>query len=184
MALPSDEIIAQLNSLITEQARQNFIAKYGAMTDLRPDAMFRALGDQMVNPSGLQNATQAMAQYDRNFARGGGYRSRGLQAQRDVYLTDVDKKRQETINQFMESQKDLFNKWYTQEMYNYQTSKAPSQYTLSKFGLSNTAGLPQEYTASKTAPKYQYKTPYNAQSIFQYGGYAKPDRLYNMPTPI
>lgn len=181
---PSDTIIANLEKLITDQTRQNFLAKYGTMQSLRPDAMFNALGEQMVNPNALQNATQAMADYDRNFARGGGYRSRGLQAKRGSYITDMDTKRQETINQFIESQKDLFNKWYTKEMYNYQTSQVPSQYTLGKFGITNAGGTTDNYTADPNAPKFQYKTPYNAQKIFQYGGYAKPKSLYNMPTPI
>jgi len=184
MTLPSDTYIAELDKLITDQTRQNFLAKYGTMQSLRPDAMFNALGEQMVNPTALQNATQAMADYDRVFARGGGYRSRGLQAKRDVYLTDIDKKRQETINQFIESQKDLFNKWYTKEMYNYQTSKVPSQYTLGKFGITNAGGTTDSYTVQPNQPKYEYKTPYNAQNIFKYGGYAKPRSLYNMPTPI
>ena len=184
MPLPSDNIIAELNALITEQTRQNFLAKYGAMQSLSPDAMFNAVGEQIVNPYELQNTTRAMEEYDRNFARGGGYRSRGLQAQRDAQVGNLDKARQETINQFIQSQKDLFSKWYTQEMYNYQTSKAPSTYTLNKFGITNPAGGTTDYSVSPTAPKYEYKTPYNAQSIFKYGGYTSPSSMYNMPTPV
>jgi hypothetical protein len=77
MALPSDTIIDELNKLITDQTRQNFINKYGTMESLMPTAMFNALGEQMVNPYELQNATRAMEEYDRNFARMGGYRSEG-----------------------------------------------------------------------------------------------------------
>jgi len=184
MALPSDTIIDELNKLITGQTRQNFINKYGTMESLMPTAMFNALGEQMVNPYKLQNATRAMEEYDRNFARMGGYRSRGLQAMRDAQIRSVDKARQEAINQFIQSQKDLFSKWYTQEMYNYQTSKVPDQYTLSKFGIENPNGETQEYTVSPNATQYKYTTPYNASSIFRYGGYSKPVSMYNMPTPI
>jgi hypothetical protein len=184
MALPSDTIIDEITKLITDQTRQNFINKYGTMESLMPTAMFIALGEQMNNPYELQNATRAMEEYDRNFARMGGYRSRGLQAMRDAQIRSVDKARQEAINQFIQSQKDFFSKWYTQEMYNYQTSKAPDQYTLSKFGITNPNGETQEYTVSPNATQYKYTTPYNASSIFRYGGYSKPTSLYNMPTPI
>lgn len=177
MALPSED----LEKLITDQTRQNFINKYGSLLDLRPDAMFGAVSDQMVNPTYLQKTSDAMSEYDRAFARAGGSRSRGLQAKRAGYMTDLDLKRKEAVNQYMESQKDLFNKWYTQEMYNYQTSKAPSAYTLSKYGLGQDTGIP-DYTVSKTAPRYEYKTPYDVSSIFKYGGYSKPRELYGKPT--
>lgn len=179
MALPSEDI----EKLITDQTRQNFINKYGSLLSLRPDAQFSALSDQMVNPTYLQKTSDAMSEYDRTFARGGGSRSRGLQAKRAGYLADIDLKRKEAVNQYMESQKDLFNKWYTQEMYNYQTSRAPTDYTLSKFGLGNNTGIP-DYTVSKTAPRYEYNTPYNANDMFKYGGYTKPRELYGRPTLV
>lgn len=184
MALPSQDIAAALAAQITEQTRQNFLSKYGSMEDLMPEAMFHAVGEQMVNPYELQNATRALEEYDRAFARGGGYRSRGLQAQRDARIREIDNARQEAINQYIQSQKDLFGRWYTQEMYNYQTSKAPSAYTLSKFGIGMPEGQTQDYTVSPTAPQYKYVTPYNAQSIFKYGGYTRPEKLYNMPVPV
>lgn len=183
MALPSDEVIAGLEKLITDQTRKNFINKYGSLLSLRPDAMFSALSDQMVNPDYLQKTTNAMSDYDRVFSRGGGYLSRGLQAKRGDYLSELDLKRREAINQYMESQKDLFNKWYTQEMYNYQTSEAPSQYTLSNFGLEN-PNLPKDYTVGSNTAKYKYNTPYIARDIFKYGGYANPKKLYSSPVPI
>ena len=181
---PSTTVGNILAATVEDPTRQNFIKKYGTMESLMPTAMFNALGEQMVNPYELQNATRAMEEYDRNFARMGGYRSRGLQAMRDAQIRSVDKARQEAINQFIQSQKDLFSKWYTQEMYNYQTSKVPDQYTLSKFGIENPSGETQEYTVSPNATQYKYTTPYNASSIFRYGGYSKPVSMYNMPTPI
>ena len=141
---PSTTVGNILAATVEDPTRQNCIKKYGTMESLMPTAMFNALGEQMVNPYELQNATRAMEEYDRNFARMGGYRSRGLQAMRDAQIRSVDKARQEAINQFIQSQKDLFSKWYTQEMYNYQTSKVPDQYTLSKFGIENPSGETQE----------------------------------------
>ena len=69
-------------------------------------------------------------------------------------------------------------------MYNYQTSKVPSQYTLGKFGITNPGGTAQEYTVGPNQQKFAYKTPYNSQSIFKYGGYTRPEKLYSTPTPI
>lgn len=183
----------EIKGLITDQTKINFANKYGYEEDyidvngnlirgLRPDAQFSALADQMNNPDYLQKTSDAMSEYDRTFARAGGSRSRGLQAKRAGYLTELDLKRKQAVNQYMESQKDLFNKWYNEQMFAYQKSSAPSEFQLAQYGLGGGAGAPQNYTVNKTAPKYEYKTPYNASSMFKYGGYTRPKELYGRPT--
>ena len=193
MASPSQDIANELARLITDQTRKSFLKKYGAESDyydesgkliqgLRPDEMFSAVGEERVNPEQLRTATSSILAYDRNFNRGGGYLSGRMKADRSAYVAGLERARKEAVNQYTESQKDLFNRWYNQEMYNYQTSEAPSEYQLNKFGIQLPTAMPEgQY---KLGQEFSYKPAFEMTDLFRYGGYRAAPTMFNLPTPV
>lgn len=177
---PSQSIGKTIAEPIWDPTRQNFIDKYGLEEALRPDAMFHAVAEEQVNPEQMRLMSEAMEAYDRRFNLMGGYLSAGLQAQRNSYVDALERSRKEAINEYIQSQNQLFNKWYNQEMQRFMESKAPSDYTLQQYAVPTVAGG----TPYKPGTKYEYTPALDATNIFRYGGYSAPAAMYNAPTPV
>lgn len=178
--VPSQQIGTTLAEPVSQMTRDNFIKKYGTEDVLRPDAIFRAVAEERVNPEMLREATAGVVDYDRAFNRGGGYLSGRMQLARQGYINSLERARKEAYNTYIQSQNQLFNEWYNKEMEQYMNSKAPSEYTMKSFGVEVPSTLP-EYDSGK---QYEYTPAMDISSLFKYGGYAAPASMYNMPTVV
>jgi len=142
--------------------------------------MFHAVGEEQVNPEQMRLMSERMRGYDRGFNLRGGYLSAGLQSQRSSYVDALERSRKEAVNEFVQSQNQLFNTWYNQEMQRFMESKAPSDYQLQQYGVQT----PGSMTDYKPGTRYEYTPALDATNIFRYGGYSAPAAMYNTPTPI
>ena len=181
---PSTTVGNTIAGTIEDPTRENFIAKYGTEEDLRPDAMFSAVAEERVNPEQLRLAAQQIKGLDWQRAIGGsgGRVSGSTMAARQNALAQMERQRREAVNQYTQSQKDLFNTWYNKEMNAYMTSQAPSAYTLGKYGLEMPGA--EGMVDYDTSQRYEYNPAFDLQNVFRLGGYSRPATMYNMPTPI
>jgi hypothetical protein len=177
--LPSDEIIKTTTKGV-ETNREPFTERYGTLEELMPTAMFQAVGEERVNPEEMRKATEQVIGYDRGFGARGGYMSSALQQDRQNFLNELERARKTAVNSYVENQKQQYSDWYNQQVKNYQTSEAPTDFQLGKFGIEVPTGM-ETYSPDV---RFEYRPAMDFSKVFRYGGYSAPNSMFNMPTPI
>ena len=191
---PSTGIGTTIAAAVEDPTRENFIKKYGREEDyidaegnlvqgLRPDEMFMAAGEERVNPEQMRIASQQMKNMDwqRAIGGGGGRVSGSTLLARQNAMNQLERQRKEAVNEYVQSQNQLYNTWYNTEMANYMKSKAPSAYQMNKFGVE----MPTFTSPTGATPtSYGYTPAVDFTKTFNLGGYSRPAVMYNQPTPV
>jgi hypothetical protein len=181
---------------IAEESAKNIVTKemfqkrFGTEEELMPTAAMQQFAAQQINPEALRQSVRTMANMDwkRGISGSGAQTSGYGMATRDRQLNELERQRRTDIANYMQTQKDLFGNWYAQEWENYQTSKDPSNYTLSSAGLGGAFNdLGWTNNPTKTGNQYAY----NALDMRDYlrtrgpSGYAvAPENLYGSITKL
>jgi LysM repeat protein len=195
-SVPSAGIGTTIAATVEDPTRENFIRKYGNEQDtrdeagniiqgLRPDEMIQAVSEENVNPEQFRIASQYIKDLDwqRAISGSGGRVSGSTLWARQNALNKLERQRKEAVNQYTQTQNDLFSNWYNQEMEYYMKSKAPSAYQLNKFGI-DTPWADNFSGDMSLRRAYEYKPALDITKSFNLGGYSRPATMYNMPTPL
>lgn len=151
-------------------SRAGFEKKYGTEQQLRPEAAFLQVAEQQVNPEAIRNARKQVGAYDMGLSQSGAYRTGAGMKERQGVVDQLERERKTMVNQYLQQQNDLFSRWYNKELEAYGTSKNPTKFTLSKFGV-NIPGLDQTQYTPKKNSGYNYNTPFQYNNMFGYGAY-------------
>jgi len=172
---PSQQVGASYASKVEDPTRQTFINKYGSEADLRPDESFQQFAEQQVNPYMIEQAQKQVRGFDWSSAISGASASGMNQVTRSDLVNQLNSDRLNQINNYINTQNDLFSNWYNKELDAYGKAKNPSKYQLGKFGI-NVGGTTQNLTPTKT--QYSYQSPVNYQNMFGYGNYYSRPRTW------